>query len=278
MTTGLSFASFLLAALLYATSTVLFYLGVARGTSAPHSSRTMTLSAGLLGLGAAFHAGFVVIASFVARVCPIHSMHFFLSMASLLATTVYLLARRRSKLHALGLLVAPFGLMVCLGTFFLSETPYQRLPASFIALHVLSNLLGEALFLLACGAAVLYLVQEQRIKNKKAPRTGLPPLDVLDKALHRFLVAGFPLLTLGVATGTVWSGRLETGSVDELLRAAFGWAAWVLIAAVLLLRVAAGWRGRRAAYGTIAGFACAITVLVINLVRPMLRAGDTLGG
>src|SRR5688500_16380508 len=105
MTSGLSFASFLVAALLYATSTVLFYLGVARGAAS--TARSMTLRAGLLGGGAAFHAVFVIVASFVARVCPIHSMHFFLSMASLLATGVYLLARRRSKLHALGLLVAP---------------------------------------------------------------------------------------------------------------------------------------------------------------------------
>ena len=36
---------------------------------------------------------------------------------------------------------------------------------------------------------------------------------------------------------------------------------------VLFLRAAAGWRGRRAAYGTIAGFAFAVLVLVLYLVR-----------
>jgi ABC-type uncharacterized transport system permease subunit len=36
---------------------------------------------------------------------------------------------------------------------------------------------------------------------------------------------------------------------------------------VLLLRAAAGWRGRRAAYGTIAGFGFALLVLLVYLLR-----------
>ena len=42
---------------------------------------------------------------------------------------------------------------------------------------------------------------------------------------------------------------------------------WLVIAGVLFLRAAAGWRGRRAAYGTIAGFGFAVLVLVVYLVR-----------
>jgi len=47
----------------------------------------------------------------------------------------------------------------------------------------------------------------------------------------------------------------------------FGYVTWLVIAGVLFLRAAAGWRGRRAAYGTIAGFAFAVLVLVVYLVR-----------
>ena len=162
-------------------------------------------------------------------------------------------------------------LAVLLGTFFLGKPmPEPRLSPVFITLHVLANLLGVALFLLAGGAAGLYLVQERRIKAKKLPagRSVLPPLDTLDQAVHRFLVAGFPLLTLGIVSGTYWAQKLETGSADEVMRTIFGYATWFLIAGVLLLRAAAGWRGRRAAYGTIAGLVCATAVLVIYLVRP----------
>ena len=87
----------------------------------------------------------------------------------------------------------------------LEPAPEPKLSPMFIALHVLANLLGDALFLLAGGAAALYLLQERRIKEKKRAGTllsNLPPLETLDRAVHSFLLAGFPLLTLGILTGT----------------------------------------------------------------------------
>jgi ABC-type uncharacterized transport system permease subunit len=230
----------------------------------------------LLGLGALGHAGYVTLASFVAHVCPIHSVHFMLSVASLLAIAVYLVARLRFPIDAIGMLIGPLGLAFLLGTFFLGKPgPVTRLSPFFIAAHVMANLLGIALFLLAGAAAALYLVQEKRLKRKRsADRLGnLPPLDTLDRAVHRFLIAGFPLLTLGIVTGTFWAQKIEMGSPEEIMRIVFSYATWLLIALVLLLRAAAGWRGRRAAYGTIAGLACAAAVLIVYLVRPSSGIG-----
>jgi ABC-type uncharacterized transport system permease subunit len=275
MTQALSAVTFGLALLFYGAASALFYLEIARlrgtGIVDPADEARARLAPRLLALGAVGHAGYVVLASLVAHVCPIHSVHFVLSIASLFSIAAYLTLRRRFRIQALGLLVAPLGLAFLLGTFFLGKPmPEPRLSPVFITLHVLANLLGVALFLLAGGAAGLYLIQERRIKAKKLPagRSVLPPLDALDNAVHRFLVAGFPLLTLGIVSGTYWAQKLEVGSRDEVMRTVFGYATWLLIAGVLLLRAAAGWRGRRAAYGTIAGLACATAVLVIYLVRP----------
>jgi ABC-type uncharacterized transport system permease subunit len=234
------------------------------------------LAPALLGLASLAHGAYVTLASIVLHVCPVHSLQFMLSMASLLATGSYLIARTRVRIDALGVLVAPLGLVVTLGTFFVGSTqPARKLPASFIGLHVLSNMTGFAMFLLACGAAVLYLVQERRLKSKKLPEGGLPALDSLDRAVHRFLVAGFPLLTLGVVTGTVWAKSFVHGSPEEILRNVLTCATWLLFAAVLLLRVVAGWRGRRAAYGTVAGFACMLMVVAIYFVRPLIGHGGS---
>lgn len=274
---ALGFITFALAALLYAAASTLYYMEIARAQSTP-STTTEYAKTGpaLLAGGAVFHGGYVCIASFVARVCPVHSVHFILSMASLLATAVYLVMRTRYRIHPLGLLMAPLGLVITLGTFFLgTAAPDEQLPASFTLFHVFANLVGEALFLLACGAAVMYLVQERRLKDKKAllkSRSKLPPLDSLDKAVHRFLIAGFPLLTLGVATGTVRAKALEAGAIEDVLRTALGYTTWFLIAGVLLLRVVAGWRGRRAAYGTVAGFTCAAAILVVYMIRPWFKS------
>ena len=53
------------------------------------------------------------------------------------------------------------------------------------------NLLGVALFSLAFAAAVAYLVQEKQLKKKRLEGIfqRLPPLDSLDKAEHKFLLA-----------------------------------------------------------------------------------------
>lgn len=277
MTPALSNVTFAVALLFYAAACALYFLDIAphRSAAAP-PARTEERGRGrvayiLLGVGAAGHAAYVCIASFIAHVCPVHSVHFLLSMASLLAIGVYLAARRRFRIHALGLLVGPLGLAFLLGTFFLGEPgPAQKLGPLFIALHVMANLLGVALFLLAGSAAALYLVQEKRLKRKRAASRlpNLPALETLDQAVHRFLVLAFPLLTLGIVTGTLWAKHLEIGSPDEVLRIVLGYATWLLIAGVLLLRAAAGWRGRRAAYGTIAGLSCALAVVVVYLVRP----------
>ncbi len=288
MTPALGSLTFALALFFYGASSALYFTEVARyrgkASPAPPAPRAASPSASepsapgtarfaptLLGAGALFHAAYVSIASFVAHVCPVHSVHFLLSVASILAASVYLLARRRFRIDAIGLIVGPLGLAFLLSTYFLgAPDPGHKLSPLFIAAHVLANLLGVALFLLAGAAAALYLVQENRIKQKRhIARIGnLPPLDTLDSAVHRFLVAGFPLLTLGIITGTLWARRLESGSPDEVMRIVLGYATWLLIALVLLLRAAAGWRGRRAAYGTIAGFACAAAVIVVYLVRP----------
>lgn len=221
-----------------------------------------------LGAALALHAAYTVQVSLLQRVCPVASVHFALSVAALVAGGVLLALRRRAHLDPAGVFVAPFGLMAVLGLRF-SGIAERRVGGGLLALHVTANLLGDALFLLASATAILYLVQERRLKqrNRGAMVLRLPPLDALDRAAHRLLLSGFPLLTLGILTGTVWAGRVETGTPAELARAVFAYATWFLFAAVLLLRTVAGWRGRRAAWGTLAGFAFAMAVLVVYAVR-----------
>ena len=137
----LGFVTFAISALLYAAASTLYYLEIARAEPRDQARLAPTL----LGLGAGVHGVYVCIASFVARVCPVHSVHFTLSMASLVASFAYLVLRTRFKIHPLGLVLSPLGLVVILGTFFLGTAgPEERLPATFIGFHVFANLVGGA--------------------------------------------------------------------------------------------------------------------------------------
>ena len=90
---------------------------------------------------------------------------------------------------------------------------------------------------------------------------------MLDTLGLRSVLVGFPLLTVGVVTGTIWAVQLHHGGFGLSAAQGFGLLSWLLFAGVLLLRVAAGWRGRKAAIGTVLGFLSTMVVLVGYMLR-----------
>ncbi|HEX8793534.1 MAG TPA: cytochrome c biogenesis protein CcsA [Polyangiaceae bacterium] len=236
----------------------------------------------LVAVGVPLHAAQIVVSSMVLHVCPVEGIHFALSVASMLAAGAYVAARSRFRIDVVGAFVAPLALTFLLASRFVGVGPGDapRLRSAILPFHVIANLLGVALFTLAFAAAVAYLVQEKRLKQKKLSGVfeRMPALDALDRAEHRFLVAGFPLLTIGILTGTLWAREVETGGGAWIARAAFSYASWGLFGLVLLLRAAAGWRGRRAAYGTIAGFGFTVIVLLLYLARDAAGGGTVAMG
>jgi ABC-type uncharacterized transport system permease subunit len=236
----------------------------------------------LVALGVPLHAAQIVVSSLVLKVCPVQGIHFALSVASMLAAGVYVAARTRFKIDVVGAFVAPMALTFLLASRLVAANVAEahQFRSAILPFHVAANLMGVALFTLAFAAAVAYLVQERRLKQKKLDGVmqRLPPLDALDKAEHRFLILGFPMMTIGILTGTLWAKEVEAGGAAEITRAAFGYVSWSLFGLVLLLRAAAGWRGRRAAYGTIAGFGFALLVLLLYLVRDAAAAGTVAVG
>jgi ABC-type uncharacterized transport system permease subunit len=263
--------AFYLGVIAYSVAATLFFLDLARREGSPLAQAWAPRA---LAIGAASHASHVVTASLLSRICPVESLHFALSLSALIVVGVYLALRRRLRLQAVGSFVAPIALTFLVGAQFvnLSREPGPDVPRTLLAIHVTVNLLGVGLFLLAAAVGAFYLVQERQLKEKRVGwlTAKLPPLDALDRTEHRLLLAGFPLLTLGIATGAVFATRLDAGT--EMLRASLAYATWLLAAAVLLLRVTAGWRGKRAAYGTIAGAVCVMLVILLYAVQPAAGA------
>jgi ABC-type uncharacterized transport system permease subunit len=225
----------------------------------------------LLVLGALIHAVHVVAASLLSRVCPVESLHFGLSLSALGAVIAYLLLRSRFRLHAVGAIVAPLALTFLIGAQFVSSPRNEDLPRGLLAFHIAANLIGLGVFLVAGGSSALYVLQERRLRKKKlglSPTSSrMPPLEALDRAAHRLLLAGFPLLTFGVVTGAVFTQRVAEAGSAGVFRTVLGYATWGLLAAVLLLRQVIGLRGRRAAWGTLAGVLCVLVVLLVYAVR-----------
>ena len=136
-----------------------------------------------------------------------------------------------------------------------------------MTLHIGANVLGLIAFALAFAAGLGYILQERLLRQRKLSGVfqRLPSLDVLDTMGRRAVLVGFPLLTFGMITGTFW--LLRAGGSEFFISQALGLVAWAIFAAVIVLRVAAGWQGRKAALGTMMGFLFTLLVLAGYAVR-----------
>jgi len=267
----LDHAEFLTGAAAYATATVLFFLHL---TGRGRASRLVWVAPWLLGLGALAHLGHLAATGLARHGCPLLELDTALSLAAV-ATVLAYLAVLRGRLQALGAFVAPVALSFLVAAEFASTTEAAMDQPALLAVHVAANLGGLGVFLVAGAMSALYLSQERRLKSKRPPRTRvrLPPLDVLDVAAHRLVLVGFPLLTVGIVTGAMFSGGLDTGAPLDLARVVLTYVAWGVVAAALVLRSIAGWRGRRAAWAALIGAASVLLVLLGYLLRPVLGGG-----
>lgn len=261
-------AAFYFGVIAYSAACTLFFLDLVR--QGPPGPRP-TWGPRVLAVSGCLHAVHVVTASLLLERCPVESLHFGLSFSALVAVLAFLLLRRYASLDAVGVVVAPVALTFLVGAQFVGvdQQPDALISRPLLALHITANVLGVGLFVVAGAAGVLYLLLERRLRDKRSNALGnrLPSLDVLDRTTHWLLLSGFPLLTFGVVTGAIFSRQLEALHAAALARTLFGVVTWLVLAGVLLLRRVAGVRGRRAAYGTVAGVLCVLLVVAVYALR-----------
>ncbi|MBI4610207.1 MAG: cytochrome c biogenesis protein CcsA [Candidatus Rokubacteria bacterium] len=196
--------------------------------------------------------------------------------ASVLLT---LWAERQYGVNVLSAFVLPVVLSFSLSTIALPGGLGDLAPAlrsAWIAVHAVLALLGISAFVLNFAGGIMYLLQERQLKSKRpgAFYYRLPSLETLDRITFRALTLGFPFLTAGLILGAVWAGA-AWGSVftfDPL--ALFSFVAWLIYAATLSGRVVAGWRGRRAAYFAVVGFAALLLTLGAGFFLPGRHGGS----
>lgn len=256
----------------YSAAATLFFVELARPDPSLGAARWASRA---LGLGVLLQV-LQIVAGLVDASATAWSLKFALSLCACSLSIAYLVLRVRMRIDAVGVVVAPLSLALLVGAQFLRASgPVTDFPRTLLFMHVAANVLGVGFFLLAGAAGAFYLFQERRLKAKRITSLHgrLPALDALDLTEHRLLLAGFPLLTFGIVSGAVFAARLETMTSASLARAALAYATWILVAGVLVLRAVAGWRGRRAAYGTLAGVACVLLVIGIYVAHSGARGG-----
>ncbi|NNG01553.1 MAG: c-type cytochrome biogenesis protein CcsB [Desulfobacteraceae bacterium] len=226
----------------------------------------------ILLIGFLMHCAWLTLAYSAAGHMPVGNLSETLSFCAWAVAAVFLIFQYKYNIKILGAYAAPMLALLMLAAFILPPKTVadpKLLQKLWLSIHITTIFLGDAAMALACGAGILYLVQERAIKSKKPGYffKRLPSLELLDNGGYACIVTGFTLLTIGLITGLIsaklYWGRFWSWDVKEVWSA----LAWIFYAVLLHERLTVGWRGRRSALMAIIGFGVLIfTFLGVNLL------------
>ncbi len=101
----------------------------------------------------------------------------------------------------------------------------------------------------------------------------LPTSEALDVLTYKTIGIAFPLLTLMIASGAYWANRTWGSYWSWDPKETWALITWLVYAGYLHMRITRGWRGRRAAYFAIIGFAVVLfTFFGVTYLLPGLHA------
>lgn len=213
----------------------------------------------ILAAGFCLHTLAILLRWMSERHAPIVSFHETFSFLAWAITLAYLLFQAGYSVKALGAFVSPVITIMMVAGFMHTNEILPLPPALksyWLPVHATICLVSYALLTLAFCIAIMYLIQERQIKKKRlgAIFRRLPSLETLDIMSEKCLKIGFPLLTLGIITGSIWAETAWGSYWSWDPKETWSLITWFLYAALLHQRLTIGWRGRKSAYMTIIGY------------------------
>ncbi|HAX99239.1 MAG TPA: c-type cytochrome biogenesis protein CcsB [Candidatus Atribacteria bacterium] len=234
-------------------------------------------------LGFVFHSTILIYRYFTYAYFPVTNLHQSLFFFAWCLIGIFIIFNIKHKIPVLGSFVTPLAcVFLSSSATIFSQCPIPIPPSLrsiWLPIHTSLSFLGEAFFALAFCGGLMYLIQENQIKNKKWSQFlhRLPSLQTLDDLNYLCLCFGFPFLTLGIITGSIWAEYTWGSYWNWDPKETWSLVTWLIYAALLHGRLIIGWRGKRAALFSIFGFAVVLfTFLGVNLFLPGLHSYESL--
>lgn len=123
-----------------------------------------------------------------------------------------------------------------------------------LAAHVVLAMGSAGMFAVAAVFVILLAVQDAQLRSKRpaAWLAALPPVESLEHALFTVIATGMAALTVAILAGLLFVTDLFQQHLAH--KTILALAAWLIFAVLLIGRWRFGWRGRKAARYTLAGF------------------------
>ena len=243
---------------------------------APGSGRTQRVAAALTTLAFVLHLAGVLARGVAAGRAPWGNMYEFTAAATLAATAAYLVFLRRQPVRDLGVwILALVTLSLGLAVTVLYTPAGDLVPALnsyWLVIHVAAAIIAGGVFTVGAAATGLYLVRRRAdARDAGGQATGgyagrLPRAAILERVAHTAHLFAFPVWTFAVLAGAIWAedswGRYWGWDPKET----WAFITWVLYAAYLHAQSTAGWRGTKAGWLALAGYAAFLfNFICVNL-------------
>jgi HemX protein len=231
----------------------------------------------LLLLGFVLNTTGMMVRGFRLDRCPVTNLYEATTFAMWAIVALYLVLGLWARLRFLGAFASP-GLFA-IGVFALMpglDTPHGMradMPVVWTSLHAALLSLAYGAFGLSSVAALMYLTQERDLKyhKLKAIFSLMPPIQRLESAVERLLLAGFILLTVGLALGVVDLAHVKNpDSYRWDPKIVWSIVVWLLYLGLVVVRWLFAPGGRRFALSAIGSFVFVLlTFWGTNVLSPL---------
>jgi cytochrome c-type biogenesis protein CcsB len=185
--------------------------------------------------------------------------------------TIYLALQLRRRIPVLAAATALLAVLTLAyaSTFETKIEPLMpALRSNWLTVHVFTVFLGYGAVALACLSSLGYLVV--------ARRTNLARLELaqtLEAVTDKTISFGFLFLTVGIISGAVWANSAWGTYWSWDPKETWSLITWFIYAVFLHCRFMRGWRGKRAAWISVLGFASVIfTYIGVNFLLSGLHS------
>jgi ABC-type transport system involved in cytochrome c biogenesis permease subunit len=231
----------------------------------------------LLLLAFGFHTTAMLLRGFRLNHCPVSNLYEATLFAMWTIVAMYVVIGLWSRLRFLGAFASPglfavgvFALMPGLDA---THGVRPELPVVWTSLHAALMSLSYGAFGLSSVAALMYLTQERNLKFHKlqAIFSLMPPIQRLEAAVGRLLIAGFILLTIGLGLGVVDLAHINNPhSYRGDPKIVWSAVVWLLYLGLVIMRWRFAQGGRRFALSAIGSFVFVLlTFWGTNVLSPL---------
>lgn len=196
---------------------------------------------------------------------PFSNLFEVINLAALCVAIACFGVARLRKLSSLAAFAFPaIAVIFVVNLLFADSAAQGRESSALLVVHVLLTLMSYGLFFMAAIASVMFLMQERALKRHRDPAVirDFPPLESLRRLVNTCILAGLPLLTLGLALGFMAMSAQGWEAIARNPKIPPSVVLWL----VLLVAAAGHWsgrlHGRRHLYLVLAGFVLVLMTFV----------------